>query len=287
MYIASKIAKYFHDNSCQIENIESGFINIRLAPHLWHHLMMDMIKLDTQYGTIETGKGEKVVVKINEANQNLRNIAFAEALTALHLKGGYSASLERVEMPSDMVIVSHKAAEHRHNIAKWHLTKNVQVSDIAPAVRLMLLAAPTDQYLVINFDLLRKLSRDNLYFYVQYIGVRASAILKETHDSQSCLETTKLALVSLKLTRSDIGIIKLLSRWPNIVEQVCENGKVYLVVAYLKEIAAKFYEYLWKTPLYHCSNNHYIDLQLMLTKAVANTVNSALATLGISLLEEI
>ena len=98
----------------------------------------------------------------------------------------------------------------------------------------------------LDFDLVRvqEQSRDNPVFYVHYAHARACSVLR--HASEAGVDTAALvgAELDLLVHDSEIDLVRVLSRWPGVVETAAEAREPHRIATYLCELAAEFHG-LW------------------------------------------
>ncbi|MBC6406493.1 MAG: arginine--tRNA ligase [Rhodospirillales bacterium] len=165
------------------------------------------------------------------------------------------------------------------------------------AVRFIMLTRKNDAPL--NFDLDKALeqSRDNPVFYVQYAHARAMSVIRHAGEGFAGVSTDPPALdgVALEsLTDSDeLSLIRLLVRWPRVVESSAEAAEPHRIAFYLYDVAARFHG-LWtrgkdETELRFLQPGapEVTAARLVLVKATATVVASGLQIFGVQPVEEL
>ncbi|NUY39705.1 arginine--tRNA ligase [Wolbachia endosymbiont of Litomosoides brasiliensis] len=152
--------------------------------------------------------------------------------------------------------------------------------------RFIMLTRKNDMVLDFDFTKVKKQSKDNPIFYVQYAHARAHSLM--------CNAPKELpkANPSLLKTNEELFLIKTLAKWPDVVETAARLYEPHRITFYLLEVAEAFHA-LWgygKSDL----NMRFIledDLNLtaarmFLVRALAHVIASGLSIFNIEPLEE-
>jgi len=126
----------------------------------------------------------------------------------------------------------------------------------------------------IIFDWGRVLNlRGNSGPYLQYTYVRAKSVIRKA-------KTKRFKQGGLK-DKKEIQLLKLLYRFPEIIEQAAENYAPNLICNYLFEISQNFNAFYESSPILRAENK----MRLSLVAATAQVVKNGLNLLGIEVLE--
>ncbi|MBM3516908.1 MAG: arginine--tRNA ligase [Alphaproteobacteria bacterium] len=164
-------------------------------------------------------------------------------------------------------------------------------------VRFIMLTRRNDAPL--DFDLARVVeqSRENPVFYVQYAHARACSVRRHAREAFPDLDLGPTALPAADLTlladADEIGLIKRLAYWPELVESAAVAHEPHRITFYLHDVAAAFHA-LWNKGTGDAALRFIVAEQRSLTLArlalvvgVASVVASGLAVIGVTPLEEL
>lgn len=164
------------------------------------------------------------------------------------------------------------------------------------AVRFMMVTRKNDAPLDFDYDLVKENTKDNPIFYVQYAHARISSIIRKVKDEklfsidENFVNNTNLALLS---NSHDIGLIKIISNFPRIIEQAAIYREPHRVAFYLRDLASSFHSY-WNLgnednnlKVLNIDNLDETRARLVLIMSVKITISEGLRLLGINALEEL
>lgn len=152
------------------------------------------------------------------------------------------------------------------------------------AARFLFLLRHYDNTLDFDLELAKKQSNENPVYYVQYVHARISNILRKAEArGYELTEWRNEYSESINLPE-EIGLIKLMERFPEVVMQSASRLEPHRIPFYLKDLAGAFHAY------YHDRNKHQVvgdDRQLsmarlFLVSAVRSIIRNGLAFLGVS-----
>lgn len=149
------------------------------------------------------------------------------------------------------------------------------------ACRFFFLMRRSDSQLDFDLELAKKQSTENPVFYVQYAHARVCSINRNAHDSGLTLPTAESVQAATLTLADELALVKLLSRYPEVVEGAALKYEPHRVTFYLQELAAKFHSYY---------NQHRVivddvatsEARLYLVNAVKIVIHNALRVLGVS-----
>ncbi|MDP7140915.1 MAG: arginine--tRNA ligase [Candidatus Woesearchaeota archaeon] len=116
--------------------------------------------------------------------------------------------------------------------------------------------------------------------YVQYVYARISSLIK-----RSKLDVKDTINYMFFDEEAELALIKLLGKYPKVLENAATNYKPYLLARYLLELAQKFNEFYQYCPILK-SEEHLMQARLLLAYCVKEIIGSGLKLLGIDVLEE-
>ncbi len=115
------------------------------------------------------------------------------------------------------------------------------------AARFFFLMYSPDTHMNFDLDLAKKRSMKNPVYYVQYAAVRCGSIIKKSKFKN---QKSKLQFKNLKLdllnTNEDLGLIKVLARFPETIEEAAENYNPQILVRYSLNLARSFHNFYEK-----------------------------------------
>lgn len=163
--------------------------------------------------------------------------------------------------------------------------------------RFIMLTRKNDMPLDFDFDMVKAQTRDNPVFYVQYAHARTRSVLRtaagEMPEAYALAHAPTPTLLAHLQGADTLSLIRELARWPSVVETAAKASEPHRIAFYVQEVAAAFHG-LWN------KGNEDLSLRflqkdakeetaarLMLAKAVAYTIASALNVLGVEPMEEL
>ena len=155
-------------------------------------------------------------------------------------------------------------------------------------VRFIMLTRKSDVVLDFDFVKVVEQSRNNPIFYVQYAHARVYSLVRNAPELLK-IEDTDFSVLSSK---EEILLIKLLAKWPNIIEISAKTAEPHRITFYLIEVAEAFHA-LWGYGNKNTDRRFIIDNDINLTsariylaKSVAHIIDSGLKIFSITPLKE-
>ena len=149
------------------------------------------------------------------------------------------------------------------------------------AARFIFLTRRSDSPLDFDLELAKEKSLDNPVYYVQYAHARICSVMKVAEERQlEFNDQTKLQLDLLELPE-EIGLIKQLSIYPEVVESSARFLEPHRIPYYLTQLASAFHSYY----KHHRIIQDDMDLaraRFQLAKAVRIVIRNGLGLLGVS-----
>ncbi len=164
------------------------------------------------------------------------------------------------------------------------------------AVRFTMLTRKSDAQMEFDLDAVVAQTRENPVFYVQYAHARCRSVLRLAAESYGAEAVLPEALAAAPLESLDaepeLAVLKRLAAWPRLVEGAAQAGEPHRVAFFLYDLAADFHM-LWNrgkddAALRFLQADRPVDTRarLALVGAVAATIRSGLAVLGVEPVEE-
>ncbi|ACZ49219.1 arginyl-tRNA synthetase [Anaplasma centrale str. Israel] len=141
------------------------------------------------------------------------------------------------------------------------LTARDVVEEVGKDVaRFIMMTRKNDVVLDFDFAKAKEQSKDSQIFYIQYAHARACSLMRNA-PTLLPIEDVDFSRVS---SAPEIALIKLLVRWPNIVESSAVNHEPHRIAFYLLEVAEAFHV-LWG----HGSRS--VDMRFIVEGDIATT----------------
>jgi arginyl-tRNA synthetase len=114
--------------------------------------------------------------------------------------------------------------------------------------------------------------------YIQNAHVRANSILKKANIKSSKLEQ---ATFNYELTKNEIELIELMSKFPITVEQAANEYRPLVMAAYAYDLANAFHSFYHAVPVLQTEDENIKNARLRLVAAAKQTIANALRLLDI------
>ncbi|MFN3642216.1 MAG: arginine--tRNA ligase [Gemmobacter sp.] len=116
----------------------------------------------------------------------------------------------------------------------------------ADATRFVMLTRKNDAALDFDYDEVRKQTKENPVFYVQYAHARAASVLRRA--AEAGIDTADAALGAADLAQlahpAELALIAKLAEWPRLVDIAARGAEPHRVAFYLYDLASDFHA-LW------------------------------------------
>jgi len=153
------------------------------------------------------------------------------------------------------------------------------------AARYNFLMRRSDSHLDFDLELAKKQSNENPVYYIQYAHARICSILRMAGERGVTLpdySTINPALLSLP---EEKNLIKLMARYPEIIEGAARSLEPHRITFYLNELAGVFHGYYNKNKVLS-ENRDLTDARLILVMALGTVLCNALSILGVQAPEQ-
>ncbi len=149
----------------------------------------------------------------------------------------------------------------------------------ADVVRYFFLMRGINSHLNFDLKLAKEQSDENPVYYLQYAYARIASILR--HAERQGIDPKAPANVSLLIEPEEIGLLKLLTIFPDMVESCANTYEPHRIAEYLHDVAGGFHKF------YHAHRVVTEDLNLTAARialclAVKNILGSGFSILGIT-----
>jgi len=149
------------------------------------------------------------------------------------------------------------------------------------AARYNFLMRRSDSHLDFDLELAKKQSNENPVYYVQYAHARICSILRFAAERGYTVPEYEDVDLSLLTLPEEIQLIKVITRFPELIEGAAINLEPHRLTFYLNDIAAIFHSYYNKYKV--TSDDEKLSLaRLYLVKSIRTVVENALKLLGVA-----
>ncbi|GBU10155.1 arginyl-tRNA synthetase [Gammaproteobacteria bacterium] len=112
------------------------------------------------------------------------------------------------------------------------------------ATRFFLVARKPDSQLQFDIDLARSQGNDNPVYYIHYAHARICSVLRERENqSNLTLDTHNLSSLGLLNLPHEYDLMRLISRFSEMIIIASNNNSPHLIAAYLQDLAASVHAY--------------------------------------------
>ena len=149
------------------------------------------------------------------------------------------------------------------------------------ASRFNFLMRRSDSHLDFDLEVAKKQSNDNPVYYVQYAHARICSILKMAQDRGISLPVYADISPAFLREPEEINLMKIMARYPEMIEGAARNLEPHRVPFYLNELAGTFHSYYNKNKVIS-DDEKLTAARLFLAEAVGIVLQNALKILGVN-----
>jgi arginyl-tRNA synthetase len=146
------------------------------------------------------------------------------------------------------------------------------------AARWFLLMASADRTLDFDLELAVQQSNDNPVYYVQYAHARIASIFRTASERSLRSEDADVALLA---DEAELDLVRLMLRFPELVEEIRDKRNVHLLTGYGLELAGAFHAF-YKGNRVVGEDEAKSKARLRLVEAVGLTLRQTLGLLGVT-----
>ena len=200
------------------------------------------------------------------------------------------AALSKLEFPSDFyevhlnqfVSLSEEGEIQRMSTRKGQfVTLSDLVLDLGKdVVRYFMAARKPESHLEFDYELAKEESMDNPVYYLQYAHTRICGIFRNAERGPETFDFSQHQLEALG-KEEEWQLIKLLDRFPEIVEKSAQDYSPHTLTAYAEDLAALYHQFYNKYRVL-CSDERLMNARVGLSYAVQNVLRAVLDLLGVS-----
>jgi len=185
----------------------------------------------------------------------------------------------------DVVLYQYVRFLHEGVLLKMgkRLAQFLLLDDVIDAVgkdvtRWFFLMASADRTMDFDFELAVQQSNENPAYYVQYAHARIASIFRTAAERAL---TTDRANVGLLTDDAELDLVRLVLRFPELVEEIRDKHNVHLLTGYGLELAGAFHAF-YKGNRVVGDDEAKSKARLRLVEAVGLTLRQTLGLLGVS-----
>lgn len=154
----------------------------------------------------------------------------------------------------------------------------------ADAARFIFLSRKSDSPLDFDLELVKQKSMDNPVYYVQYAHARICSMMRKAEDEGVQWADTPCApeLLARLETEEDMNLLKMLDRFPDVLEGAALHLSPHFLSFYLQELAGALHRYYTVNPVLVAPEPELVKARLVLMSATAQVLRNGLGLLGVS-----
>lgn len=147
------------------------------------------------------------------------------------------------------------------------------------AARFFYLLRRPESHLEFDLDLAKKQANDNPVYYVQYAHARVASLRRLA--AERGISIGKFSAADLSHA-ADRDLLKVVLRYPSLLERAADSRAPHEIVFYLQELAASFHGYYNKQRILDAQASGAIQARLALADAVGRVIADGLSLIGVS-----
>lgn len=163
------------------------------------------------------------------------------------------------------------------------ITMQELIRDVGKDVaRFFFLMRSTDAHLDFDLTLARQHSDENPVFYVQYAYARICSVIKKAEAEGLPLPDEHATIMgNLPGAADEIGLIKTLTIYPEILEGCARNLEPHMLAFYLRELATSFHRFYTQCRVIDHDHSAVSQARLVLCRAAQLVLVNGLTLLGL------
>jgi len=233
---------------------------------------------DIAYHRNKLARGYKTLVNIWGADHH----GYIQRVQAVIQAFGHPRDSLHILLVQLVAILRHGQPVPMSKRAGTFVTLRDVVQDVgSDAARYIFLTRRPDSHLDFDLDIAKEQSRENPVYYVQYAHARLASIFREAEARNIAVPRSETVDLSLLDLEEEHNIIKLLAKYPEIVEEAALAYEPHRLTFYLQDLAGLLHNYYFKHRI--ISDDHaQSGVKLFLMKQVKSVIQSALKILGVN-----
>ncbi len=233
---------------------------------------------DIAYHRNKLARGFKTLVNIWGADHH----GYIPRVQAVIQAFGHPKDSLHVLLVQLVAILRHGQPVPMSKRAGTFVTLRDVVQDVgSDAARYIFLTRRSDSHLDFDLDIAKEQSRENPVYYVQYAHARLASIFREAEARNIMVPRREDIDLSLLDLEEEHNIIKLLSKYPEVVEEAALAYEPHRLTFYLQELAGLLHNYYFKHRIIS-DDSARTGVKLFLMKQVKTVIQNALKILGVN-----
>jgi arginyl-tRNA synthetase len=233
---------------------------------------------DIAYHRNKLARGFKTLVNIWGADHH----GYIPRVQAVIQAFGYPKDSLHVLLVQLVSIVRHGQPAPMSKRAGTFVTLRDVVQDVgSDAARYLFLTRRSDSHLDFDLDIAKEQSRENPVYYVQYAHARLASVFREAEARNITVPKSDAVDLSLLDLEEERSIIKLLAKYPEVVEEASLAYEPHRLTFYLQDLAGLLHNYYFKYRIIS-EDSARTGVKLFFMKQVKTVIRSALKILGVN-----
>lgn len=233
---------------------------------------------DIAYHRNKLARGFKTLVNIWGADHH----GYIPRVQAVIQAFGHPRNSLHVLLVQLVTILRHGQPVPMSKRAGTFVTLRDVVQDVGcDAARYIFLTRRSDSHLDFDLDIAKEQSRENPVYYVQYAHARLASVFREAEARNITVPRSETVDLSLLDLEEEHNIIKLLAKYPEVVEEAALAYEPHRLTFYLQDLAGLLHNYYFKYRIMS-DDRARSGVKLFLMKQVKSVIQSALKILGVN-----
>lgn len=231
---------------------------------------------DIAYHDDKFQRGFKRLINIWGADHHSHFARLKSSMKAI----GYNESSVEVVLIQFVRLVENGKEVSMSKRSGSYITLREVLEEVGPDVtRFFLLMRSSDSHLDFDLNLAKQQSSENPVYYIQYVYARISSILRNAGENE--LEPSDRYVDNLS-DELELGIIKRLLSFPEVVRSATETLSPHKVVYYLQQLASDFHLYYNKIKIINSDNKDLTSARIYLIICIGIVIKNGLTLLGVN-----
>jgi len=233
---------------------------------------------DIAYHRNKLARGFKTLVNIWGADHH----GYIPRVQAVIQAFGHAKDSLHVVLVQLVAILRHGKPAPMSKRAGTFVTLRDVIQEVgSDAARYIFLTRRSDSHLDFDLDIAKEQSRENPVYYVQYAHARLASLFREAETRKLKVPKSDAVDLSLFDLEEEQRIIKMLAKYPEVIEEAALSYEPHRLTFYLQDLAGLLHNYYFKhrvitEDLARTAN------KLFLMKQVKTVIQSALKILGVT-----
>ncbi|MFA5072778.1 MAG: arginine--tRNA ligase [Nitrospirota bacterium] len=233
---------------------------------------------DIAYHRNKLARGFKTLINIWGADHH----GYIPRIQAVIQAFGHSKDSLHVLLVQLVAILRHGQLAPMSKRAGTFVTLRDVVQDVGTdAARYIFLTRRSDSHLDFDLDVAKEQSRENPVYYVQYAHARLASLFREAETRNVNIPTRDEVDLSLLNLVEEQNIIKLLAKYPELIEEAALAYEPHRLTYYLQDLAGLLHNYYFKHRII-TDEQARTGAKLFLMKQIKTVIQSALTILGVA-----